>query len=1004
MKQILNSVLKKMPVWESLVFVRSIVLLLSTSFVMLASESDTVRLTLNQGTNIAIDLSPDKKQIVMDLQGTIWTLPVSGGKAIAITDALGDCRIPVWSPDNSRIAFHSYRDGNYHIWTVNKDGTKLKQLTFGMYDDREPVWSPDGKSIAFSSDRSGNYAIWQLDLSSGRLKQISRGEANEYFPSYSADGTKIIFVSEKEDAAGIYAVSLDGKEELLFKDDAKLAGPTWDSKGSQVVYNAILEGRSVLQMATLSNKNVAILSRDEEDVFPFRISWLSETEMLYAADGEIKKKNIKDKKTETVPFTAELSLGRHVYNRKKYDFNTTQNQSVKGIRNPVVSPDGKRVVFTALGDLWMLTKGNKKPEKVTDDPFLEIDPIWSPDGEMLAYLSDRNGNMDLYIKDLSSQEEKCLVDGPDALRLPSWSADGSKIAFYQADGRLFGSRPINVVDVGSGQITTVHDGLFDGSRPSWSHNNTQLILSALRPNSTRYREGVSEFLLVSLNGDPDKSLSPVLGRTLATRGINGPVYSPDGNNIAYILDGLLWIVPIDQDGNLLGPPKRLVNELAEAPSWTGDSKSIVYLATDVLKQVFLADGHTETIPMDFAWKYKKPNENYVIHAGKVFDGKSEKYLTNVDILVEGNRIADITPHDAGRKGKRIDASDKTVIPGLFEMHTHQDAGVGEKLGRLWLSYGITSTREPGTDPYDVIERKEAWASGRRKGPRAFYTGGLMDGGRIYYGMAVGTSAAQLELELDRAERLGYDMIKTYVRMPDLMQKRITEFAHKIGIPVSSHEIYPATKYGVDNVEHMGATSRRGYSPKLTALNNSYQDVIEIITKSGMIITPTASLHGGYFSQIDKDPHFFDHWQFNAFYSEKLIAETRETLNARIKSNAAYLTTFPSVQKSVKAIFSGGGKVTPGTDSPIIPMGISLHAELQCWVDAGISPFEALRSATLWSAEAIGVGDQLGSIEVGKLADMLILDGDPLLNIKDILNIESVIRNGELFSQEDLKAP
>src|SRR3990170_4365037 len=101
-----------------------------------------------------------------------------------------------------------------------------------------------------------------------------------------------------------------------------------------------------------------------------------------------------------------------------------------------------------------------------------------------------------------------------------------------------------------------------------------------------------------------------------------------------------------------------------------------------------------------------------------------------------------------------------------------------------------------------------------------------------------SGGAQLELELNRAIALDYDMIKTYVRMPDQMQQRVTSFAHSHGIPVSSHEIYPATYYGVDAVEHMGATSRRGYSPKLTALNNSYEDVVQLIVKSGMNITPT----------------------------------------------------------------------------------------------------------------------------------------------------------------------
>ena len=122
---------------------------------------------------------------------------------------------------------------------------------------------------------------------------------------------------------------------------------------------------------------------------------------------------------------------------------------------------------------------------------------------------------------------------------------------------------------------------------------------------------------------------------------------------------------------------------------------------------------------------------------------------------------------------------------------------------------------------------------------------------------------------------------------------------------------------------------------------------------------------------------------------------------RTKMNPAFLTSFANIQKTLKSILDAGGRITPGTDSPIIAPGVSLHAELQSWIDGGITPYQALRSATLWSAEAVGVGKDLGSIEVGKLADLLILEGDPLKNIKDLLNVNTVIKNGIQYDVDDL---
>lgn len=340
---------------------------------------------------------------------------------------------------------------------------------------------------------------------------------------------------------------------------------------------------------------------------------------------------------------------------------------------------------------------------------------------------------------------------------------------------------------------------------------------------------------------------------------------------------------------------------------------------NTIKQIRLSGGSCEVIPIDFNCEYKQPKETVIIHAGKLFDGRNNKYFTNVDVVADGNRIKEIVPHKAGRPGKLVDASTKTIIPGLFEMHTHQHAMSGEKMGRLWLSYGITSLRETGADPYDALERKEAWDTGKLTGPREFFTGGLTDGTRIYYGLANSIqSTAHLDLELERASRLGYDMIKTYVRMPDLLQERITNYAHKIGVPVSSHEIFPAMHYGVDAVEHIGGTSRRGYSPKISLMNHTYQDVTELLVKSQMNITPTASLQGGFYAMAVKDPKFYENKQLNAFYSEPFIKEMQATSSTLKKRSPGYLANFGNIQKTIKSLVTAGARVTAGTDSPFIP--------------------------------------------------------------------------------------
>jgi len=491
---------------------------------------------------------------------------------------------------------------------------------------------------------------------------------------------------------------------------------------------------------------------------------------------------------------------------------------------------------------------------------------------------------------------------------------------------------------------------------------------------------------------------------LGTRVQNGPAWSPDGKSMAYIKNGTLWTVPVDEKGQISGSEKQLTQELANNISWTGDSQNIVYMATDRLKKISVADGKTEEIPIKLHWKSHFPKGDYIIHAGKLFNGRDSSYIENVDIHIQGHRIKSIQPHqDHSKRIRVVDASEQVVMPGLFEMHTHQSSNDGVKLGKVWLSYGITSVREPGSDPYEALERKESWQSGSRPGPRLFYTGGLMAGNRVYYGLSNSvTTADHIQMELDRAKKLDYDLVKTYVRMPDSLQKVLTEGAHALGIPVSSHELYPATKYNVDAIEHLAGTSRRGYSLLLDANFRSYGDVVQLIAKSEINITPTACLRTGYQRMAAAYEELLDDPRNTAFLTEDFL----QNLKVQASRFDSLRTergdeNYQALLETLKAIVDEGGRITAGTDAPFAPYGSSLHSELWVYVEAGLSPFQALQAATLHAAEAVGVDKDLGSIEPGKLADLVLVDGDPLHRIQDAMKVNRVIKNGSMYSFDDL---
>jgi len=405
------------------------------------------------------------------------------------------------------------------------------------------------------------------------------------------------------------------------------------------------------------------------------------------------------------------------------------------------------------------------------------------------------------------------------------------------------------------------------------------------------------------------------------------------------------------------------------------------------------------VPIDLTWQPDVPHARLVVHAGRLFDGRSATLRPATDIVIRDNRIEQVTAHRADlHEGQVIDAGNDVVMPGLIEMHAHLQKEYGERLGRIWLSYGITSIRNPASNPYEAVEDRESIAAGVRVGPRIFTTGAPFDGARIYYsgGVAVNDDH-ELRLELDRAARLDYDLFKTYVRLPDRTQKQVIDFAHEHGTPVTSHEIYPAVASGADGVEHIRGTSRRGYSPKVTALNYSYADVIDLLTASKMTITPTMGIQGWFPLALARDPARLDDPRFRTLFPAWVVADMdRLAKGGRPEERAAREAALKPYGQTVLKVVKGGGQVLAGTDSPIFPYALALHTELELFVQSGLTPFEALQTATTNAADALGESANLGTIAAGKLADLIVVGGDPLADITNARKVRLTIKNGRLF--------
>jgi Tol biopolymer transport system component len=990
----------------------------------------TIDVVVTEGTSMSVAASPDGRTLVIDLQGGLWTLPASGGAAKRITDVYNDAREPSWSPDGRSIAFQGYRDGGWDIWAVAPDGTGLRQLTSGPYDDREPVWSRDGSKVAFSSDRgdTGNYNIWMLDIASGTYTMLTSDRGDDFMPTWGPGDREVAFIGTRNGEQGVFATALAGLvERKVVIGTGRADAPSW-GPGGAMIYHSTGGGGSRLEMDGRPLTG-------NENVFAFRASWANSTDYFYVADGKIRKRSTSGGEAQTVEFSAAFTVTPAAYTKRRRDWDSRAPRKALGVVRPVISPDGKQVVLAALGDIYLVPVGGKA-QNLTKDVAFDSDPSWSPDGTQIAYASDKNGPMnDIWVRDIKSGASRQLTQLTTSALAPAWSPDGKRIAFLDVDG-IWGRATPSVVDVATGAVTKLHEPIFAPGNPTWSADGKRVALSVLQPYSGRFREGTNQVLTFSSTAGAAQSgdawFVPVKHLSIDSRVGGGPTWSPDGTKMAVIYEGTLSVVSVGPDGAPLGPPRKLTSEMAHHPSWTADSKQILYQSMDKLRLYDMDAGTSRDVPLDLTFVPAIPTDRVVVHAGQLFDGKSDALKANMDIVVVGNRIRSVGPHAAANHtGRVVDASGQTVMPGLIEHHAHLQKDFGTASGRAYLAWGITTMRSPGGSPYESVEYKEAVEAGVRPGPRIYSTGYLMEWNRVYYNMAVAVSSpAHLDLELQRAKVLGHDMLKSYVRMPDLMQKRMIDFAHATGIPVSSHEIFPSSLSAIDMTEHVGATSRRGFSPKQATLGMTYSDVIDLFTKAQMPITPTFALGGAGLRQaismdttLRNDPRF-------GVYPEWLASQATGAGGGRgggrggaaggggrggrgggrggaadppaaapaqpAAAPVAAAGTAENQYATMMRLFKNGSTVLVGTDTP---NAANVHGELRTFVTAGMTPFQALQAATVNPARVLGL--DAGSIEVGKLADLSIVDGNPLVDIAAAYRVKQIMANGRVYTQADL---
>jgi len=968
-------------------------------------EASTVTARLVEGTNLAVAASPVNGAKVLALQGTLYLQNAGELQARPLTQWFDDAWEPDISPDGERVLYKSYRDGSFDLWELPLTGADARpsRLTHTAYDDREPQYSSDGTRIIFSSDRSGSYDIWQLDLASSEVSPLTQTDAEAHSPTWALDSRRFAYVvSDRSGSRILVQETPDAEPTQIFSASTRVSGLQWLPDGRSLSFRALDRDEAgnayttlrVIDAATMVTRD---LSPPGMDVFPFRANWSADGQVVFAADGKVQALG-RDGKLTTQEFEVQVALDRTPYERKQTDFDASTPRRVLGISYPAISPDGKSVAFSALGDLWLWSPATSELTQLTDDPAADQTPAWSSDGARLAYVSDRDGQARIHVLELATNARSTLVIDRKELSFPSWSPDGRRLAFFTdvpGNPLLHVTGQLTVYDLES-QASTSYLAPTAPQPINWSADGSHLLTTRLYPYSDRFREGLYLPVVLDVDSGESHSITPRPNRSVTHARL-----SP-GNRLVYVQDGVLNSLQLDERYRASGSPEILFEDLADTPSISRSGQHVVFQSGASLLRIDTTSKRVEDITPPLRWQPDQPSDEWILRAGRVLDGVAAGYRKNLDIHIRGNRIAAIGPVDADTSLPILDASDQVVIPGLFESHAHiGDHNLSEPQGRAWLAYGITSVRDPGSNPYLANERKEAWSGGRRIGPRTFITGHNIDGNRVFYAVVEGiTSDAHLERALRRSRELEVDFIKTYVRLSDRHQRRVVDFAHALGIPVTSHELMPAAAYGVDHVEHFTGTSRRGYATKISELGRSYQDVLEVLSTSGMGIVPTMVVPGVVLTFSEQDD-LYDTVQFRSFYGPSAKRNYQDFMSFFGPGSEAFVDAYGDL---LSRLVARGALVGTGTDSPFTPFAAGLHAELRLYEREGLEPWQILRAATIDSARIAGVENDLGSIAAGKLADMVVIDGDPLARISDLSRVVYTVKNGRSYPLDALLEP
>ncbi len=1007
-----------------------------------------------RGTWMSLDVSPDGKEIAFDLLGDLYTIPIEGGAAKPLTGGIAWDMQPRFSPDGTLIAFTSDRAGGDNIWVMNRDGSNPRQITkesFRLLNS--PAWTPDSQFIVarkhFTGRRSlGAGEMWLyhrtgveggwtegLQMTTRPTEQKDVGE-----PAFSPDGRYLYysldatpgaqFDYDKDSTRGIYNINrLDrttGQTETFVAGPGGACRPTPSPDGKWLAFVRRDRFKTCLFVRDVASGRIEKLydglERDMQEtwavhgVYP-TMAWTPDSaSIVFYAKGGLHRLALESRAITEIPFHVRHT--RQVAESLRFPVEVAPGTfDVRLLRWVSVSPRGDAVVYQALGHLYVRPLPDGEPRRLTGarDEF-EHCPAWSRDGRWIVYTAWNDEKLGA-VKVVSSAggEGRAVTTEPGHYADPVFSPDGSKIVYGKMSGGylttpIWSTDPgVYIVDSRGGEARRISR---KGAQPQFGADNDRVFLKT----SEVIKEDEKHTLFsIATDGSEERT-------HFTSNNATEFAVSPDGHWLAWAERYNAYITPIIPTGREVNvgpkttgqPVARVSGEAGKNLHWSGDSTALHWslgpelFTRKVAESFAFVDGAPDKLPelpgrgvnISFTADADVLSGSLVLTGARIITMNGDEVIEDGAIVVEKNRITAVGPRatvPVPPGAKTIDCSGTTIMPGLIDVHAHGAQGINgivpqKNWGRYAdLAFGVTTVHDPSNDTDTIFAASEMQRAGLVTQPRTFSTGTILYGAAGSFKSEI-DSLDDARFHLKRMKAVGAFSVKSYNQPRRDQRQQVIAAARELGMMVVPE--------GGSLFQHnmtMVVDGHTGVEHSLP-VEKIYDDVQQLWAGSATGYTPTLIVgYGG----IMGENYWYDRtsvWsntRLTTFVPRFIVDPLSRRRITAPDEDYNHLRS-SGICKSLNDV---GVKVQLGAHGQLA--GLGAHWELWMFVQGGLTPMQAIRAATLDGAFYVGLDNDIGSLQPGKLADLIVLEKNPLEDIRNSESLKYTMLNGRLYDSRTM---